>query len=70
MIEPAPHAELFETLTELSRRYPGWRLGQLVANVADWTDQSVWDVEDSDLLQAARSHLEQSTAPVADRAHA
>ena len=70
MIEPNPHAELLEALAKLSRRYPDWRLGQLVANLADWADQTVWDAEDSDLLRVARGHLEQSTAPVADRVHA
>ena len=29
-------AELFAALAELSRRYPHWRVGQLVANVAGW----------------------------------
>jgi hypothetical protein len=51
-------SELLELLAELRRRYPAWRLGQLVANVAGWADQEVWDVEDEQLLEAARSHLE------------
>jgi hypothetical protein len=54
-------AELLEALAELGRRYPEWRLGQLLANVAGWADQDVWDVEDEQLLQAARSHLDQAT---------
>lgn len=49
--------ELFAVLAELSRRYPGWRLGQLVANVADWADREVWDVEDEQWLEAAKAHL-------------
>jgi hypothetical protein len=53
-------AELLETVAELGRRYPQWRLGQLLANVAGWADQDVWDVEDEQLLQAARLHLEQA----------
>jgi hypothetical protein len=52
--------ELFTVLEELSRRYPDWRIGQLLANVADWADQNVWEVEDQQLLDAARSHLEVS----------
>ena len=52
-------ADLLETITELCRRYPHWRLGQLVANVAGWADQDVWDVEDEQLLAAAQVHLQQ-----------
>ena len=50
-------SELIEALAELSRRYPEWRLGQLVANVAGWADVDVWDVEDRQLLDAAHAHL-------------
>ena len=70
MIDPgSPRAELLETLAELSRRYPDWRLGQLVANVAEWENQTVWDVEDSDLLRIARRHREPAAAPIASRVH-
>jgi hypothetical protein len=55
--------DLIAAITELARRYPNWRVGQLVANVAGWADQDVWDVEDEQLLQAARLHLQQ-LAPV------
>jgi hypothetical protein len=57
-----PRADLLEAITELARRYPTWRLGQLVANVAGWADQDVWDVEDEQLLAAARAHLQQRAA--------
>ena len=50
----AKSADLLEVLAELRRRYPAWRFGQLVANVAGWADQEVWDVEDDALLDAAR----------------
>jgi hypothetical protein len=33
--------ELLAALSELARRYPHWRLGQLVANVAGWADADV-----------------------------
>jgi hypothetical protein len=52
-------AELMEAIAELQRRYPAWRLGQLIVNVAGWADQEVWDVEDEQLLAAARLHLQQ-----------
>lgn len=50
-------AELFAALAELARRYPHWRVGQLVANVAGWADADVWDAEDDRLLAAVRAHL-------------
>ena len=51
--------EYCEVLMALSQHYPDWRLGQLVANVADWADENVWDVEDERWIEAARLHLQQ-----------
>ena len=48
-------AELLPTIAELSQRYPNWRLGQLLANLAGWADQEIWDIEDEQLLEAARA---------------
>lgn len=62
--------ELQTLLAELWRRYPAWRFGQLVANVAGWADQEIWDVEDEQLLAAAQEHLQQlspSAAPASSR---
>ncbi|GEM_PF-1123646 len=56
-------ADLLVTFTELCQRYPNWRFGQLVANVAGWADADVWDVEDEQLLQAARMHMQQLAPP-------
>ena len=56
-MKPAPNPELWELLAELSRKYPHWRFGQLVANIADWADQPVWDVEDQQFIDAIRLHL-------------
>jgi len=53
-------ADLIAAMAELSRRYPHWRFGQLVANVAGWADAEMWDVEDEQLLSAARTHLSAS----------
>jgi hypothetical protein len=50
---------LLAAITELCRRYPQWRLGQLVANVAGRADQDGWDVEDEQLLVAAQAHCQQ-----------
>jgi hypothetical protein len=55
-------AELLAAIAQLCERYPNWRLGQLVANVAGWADQEIWDVEDEQLLGAARQHLDQLLA--------
>ena len=55
--------DLLAALGELCQRYPDWRLGQLVANVAGWADQDVWDVEDEQLLEGTRLHLQQLAPP-------
>ncbi len=52
-----PRAELLDVIAELHRRYPDWRFGQLIANVAGWADQEIWDIEDDQLLAAAQQHL-------------
>jgi hypothetical protein len=56
-------AELLAVIAQLCQRYPEWRFGQLVGNVAGWADQEIWDVEDEQLLEAARLHLEQLQPP-------
>jgi hypothetical protein len=54
--------ELLRILAELSDRYPDQRLGQLVANLSyaakGPANESVWEVEDEELLAAAKQHLE------------
>ena len=55
-------AALLAAIAQLCERYPHWRFGQLIANVAGWADQEIWDVEDEQLLEAARLHLEQLEA--------
>jgi hypothetical protein len=57
---PRDRSALFEALAELCRRYPDWRFGQLVSNVSGWADVELWDVQDEELLAAARSHLDQT----------
>jgi hypothetical protein len=56
-------ADLPATIAELCERHPRWRLGQLIANVAGWADQEIWDIEDQQFLAAARLHLAQLTSP-------
>ena len=49
----AVREKVLRLLAQMSERYPEWRLGQLVANVAVWArqpteahDTGIWDVED------------------------
>ena len=54
-------SELLQTLSELHDVAPDYRLGQLICNLAMHVDEpdtvAVWDVEDEDLLSAAREFL-------------
>jgi hypothetical protein len=50
-------AELFDVLSELCRRYPNWRFGQFVSNVSGWADTDIWEIEDEQLIAAARAHI-------------
>jgi hypothetical protein len=53
--------ELLRSLAGFSDHAPDMRFGQLIANLAFLARSSgpsdVWDVEDEELLEAARSHL-------------
>jgi len=60
MVNSQPYSDLMLAIEELSQRYPDSRFGQLVSNVAGWADQEIWDVEDEQLLQAVRLHLQGS----------
>ena len=55
--------ELLRVLAELSEVCPEVRLGQLIANLSylarELSSESIWDVEDEELLEAARKHLQE-----------
>lgn len=55
--------ELLHLLEELSECCPEVRFGQLVVNLSYLakgpTNEAIWDVEDEELLAAARRHLEE-----------
>jgi hypothetical protein len=55
--------ELLRVLAELSAICPEVRLGQLVVNLSylarGLSSESIWDMEDEELLEAARKHLEE-----------
>jgi hypothetical protein len=54
--------ELLRALDELGEACPDYRFGQMIANLAFLAlgpaDGAVWNVEDADLLTAARKHIE------------
>ena len=56
--------ELIAAISELRLLFPDWRMGQLVANLvtaAGGTDAgAIWDVEDEQLLAAARRLIERN----------
>ena len=53
--------DLLSVLSELSEHSPSVRFGQLIANLSYLakgpTNEAIWDVEDTELLAAARKHL-------------
>jgi hypothetical protein len=56
-------AELITVLSELSKLRPEWRLGQTLSNLAMSAGRQdaggVWDLEDDEALQAAKTLIEQ-----------
>jgi hypothetical protein len=61
MTQPTRH-EILARLRELSELLPDMRFGQMIANLSYLAlgpaPESVWDVEDSDLLAAIRQQIE------------
>jgi len=55
--------EVFRILEELSEIVPEVRLGQLMVNLSylarGLSKEAIWDMEDEELLEAARKHLEE-----------
>ena len=55
--------ELMQVLAELSEVCPEVRMGQLITNLSylarGLSNESIWDVEDEELLEAARKHLQE-----------
>jgi hypothetical protein len=58
----AERGEAISVLRELSTLCPDVRLGQLVVNLSylarGMAHESIWDMEDDELLRAARQQLE------------
>jgi len=68
---PSTHDELIQAIADLHATFPDWRFGQLVANLttaAGATDPgAIWDIEDEQLLTAARRLVERNAARAAVR---
>ncbi len=57
----AERSEVLRALEELSEACPEYRLGQMIANLAMLArgdaEGAIWEMEDAELLAAARKHL-------------
>ena len=55
--------DILNVLSELGESCPEVRFGQLIANLSYLakgpTKEAIWDVEDEELLAAARKHLQE-----------
>lgn len=60
-VKSSDRVQLLELLDELSEHFPDMRLGQLVCNLATAVrgadSSATWDVEDEELIDAARRML-------------
>jgi hypothetical protein len=63
-MSPTSGDDLLGALAELRALFPDWRFGQLVANLAlaAGREGAVWEVEDVELLAAARRLIERNRA--------
>lgn len=56
--------QLLAAMAELRSLFPDWRIGQLVANLTQAAgrdrDGAIWDVEDDELLAAARRLIDRN----------
>jgi hypothetical protein len=62
-MNPDVRRQLLRVLDDLGEHTPDVRFGQLLANLSymarSFTAEAIWDVEDEELLAAAKSHLEE-----------
>lgn len=59
----ATRVEVVEAIERLWDRYPEWRLGQLITNVAIFSrgeegKDQVWEVENDEIITVIHRHLE------------
>jgi hypothetical protein len=62
-MNPEVRRQFLLVLGDLGEYSPDVRFGQLLANLSymarSFTAEAIWDVEDEELLEAAKSHLEE-----------
>jgi hypothetical protein len=62
MIDPV-RRDVLHVLADLSEVAPEVRLGQLIANLSylarGLSNESIWNMDDEELLEAARQHLKE-----------
>lgn len=67
-----PPDHLVQAIAQLRRLFPEWRLGQLIANLATAAGcpdaEALWDVEDEQLLTAARRLIANNSGRLSARA--
>ena len=63
--------ELILAVAEMRILFPKWRMGQLIANLAQAAgrtgDGAIWDAEDGELLAAARRLIERNRVRQVER---
>jgi hypothetical protein len=62
MRDPARISALLRRVEALWRKYPDWRLGQLLLNAAEWADEDLWNLEDDRLASVLEEHLNRQLA--------
>lgn len=63
MRDPNRIPAVLKELERVWQLYPDMRLGQLVSNIADWAEESVWDIEEDTLIAEIQRHVAQSPRP-------
>jgi hypothetical protein len=61
-LDESLHRRVCDALLEVRRRYPDYRLGQLIAVVALVAERDAWGIEDDELLAAAESFVAEGDA--------
>ena len=53
--------DLYTAIRSIKAEYPGWRIGQIVSNVATWAKgpkpSALWDITDDEFIAAVEKHL-------------
>jgi hypothetical protein len=69
MTNDSSRSELLKAIAELGDLYPEWRLGQMLANLAmaagRTEEGALWDLDDQEVLTAARRLIERRHQHVA-----